>query len=312
MKRRIFFAGILGSLFIAQAATAELKVGANGNVGIGMEPGTETLKAQSADSPAASFSRNLASAPGAALEGKYTGTDCVNAYGVYGSATPCANHGWGGYFSGGQIGVSGSAQVTGFGYRTGVFGHSQYGTFSRGIYGYAEGGSGYNFGLRGYAEGTNSYGLYATGDSYAGYFEGNVAYTGTLTQVSDEKLKENIQPLDSVLAKVMNIKARSYNFKKDAPEYKSMNLAEGKRYGLVAQELEEVFPELVSDEVFIQNDDAQPDPMDEGAAPPEQAEPEKINYKSINYIELIPILVQAIQEQQDEIEQLKAKLAKSK
>ncbi|MBN1186453.1 MAG: tail fiber domain-containing protein, partial [Bacteroidales bacterium] len=70
--------------------------------------------------------------------------------------------------------------------------------------------------------------------------------------------------------------------------------ASGRHYGFTAQELEEVFPELVSTE----------------AHPPEDEKGEPLIYKSINYIEMIPILTQAIQEQQEEIEDLKKELGK--
>jgi hypothetical protein len=67
-----------------------------------------------------------------------------------------------------------------------------------------------------------------------------------------------------------------------------MNLPTGKRYGLVAQELETNFPELVTESVYAGNN--------------KTAQP--IRYKGVKYTELIPILLEAIKEQQKQIENL--------
>jgi len=163
---------------------------------------------------------------------------------------------------------------------------------------YGKGGC-YNYGTKGKADnGTYNYGIYGEAavvtNSYAGYFNGNVRVTGTFQNPSDIKLKENIKSISPVLVNLMKLKPLIYNFKKDAPEFKSMGLASGRHYGFTAQELEEVFPELVSTE----------------AHPPEDEKGEPLIFKSINYIEMIPILVKAIQEQQEEIENLKKELVK--
>jgi len=111
---------------------------------------------------------------------------------------------------------------------------------------YGKGGC-YNYGTKGIAyNGTYNYGIYgeaAVGtNSYAGYFNGNVRVTGTFQNPSDIKLKENIKSISPVLVNLMKLKPLIYNFKKDAPEFKSMGLASGRHYGFTAQELEEVFP----------------------------------------------------------------------
>jgi hypothetical protein len=72
-----------------------------------------------------------------------------------------------------------------------------------------------------------------------------------------------------------------------------MNLPSGNHYGLIAQELEKVFPELVSDNVH---------PSAEGSRGGKGGE--EIHYKGVSYIELIPILIQAVKEQQEMINNL--------
>ncbi|MCF7803627.1 MAG: tail fiber domain-containing protein [Candidatus Marinimicrobia bacterium] len=137
-----------------------------------------------------------------------------------------------------------------------------------------------------------------------GIFSGDVHVTGEFTNPSDIKLKENIQPVGSVLGKLKQLQAKSFNYKRNDPRYKPMNLASGKRVGFIAQNMEKLFPELVSEDAFI-------DPEAPGAEKAGE-EPEPIKYKSINYIELIPVLVQAIQEQQQEIEALKQEINQGK
>jgi hypothetical protein len=110
------------------------------------------------------------------------------------------------------------------------------------------------------------------------------------------KFKEEIKTIDSVISKIMNVQSRSYKFTEDT-KYGEIGLSEGKHYGFVAQELEEVFPELVTDEIH-------PGTFNDETG--EESEP--IQYKGVKYMEMIPILLKAIQEQQDMIEELKDKV----
>jgi len=126
------------------------------------------------------------------------------------------------------------------------------------------------------------------GTARAGYFVGDLEYTGSLIgPPSDEKLKKNISNLDEVLSKVINLQTHSFEYRSDS-EFSAMNLPTGKRYGLVAQELETNFPELVTESVYAGNN--------------KTAQP--IRYKGVKYTELIPILLEAIKEQQKQIENL--------
>lgn len=149
------------------------------------------------------------------------------------------------------------------------------------------------------AKGTGSvnYGMYGTASgattNYAIYCSGNGVYSGTWTSTSDRKLKKDIEPITGGLATVMSLSPKSYLFKTDDLEFKSMNLATGTHYGFIAQELELVVPAVVSNNVH---------------ATPENPN-ETIEFKGVNYTELIPILTQAIQEQQAQIETLKKEVA---
>ena len=97
---------------------------------------------------------------------------------------------------------------------------------------------------------------------------------------SDLKWKKNISDLNNVLKDVNKLKPVSYDWKVD--EYPEMNFSNRKQIGLIAQELEKVFPELVKTD-------------------------EKGN-KAISYEKLSVILLKSIQEQQQQIDDLKKEI----
>jgi len=105
---------------------------------------------------------------------------------------------------------------------------------------------------------------------------------------SDYRLKANVTEYKSALPQVMNLRPVTYNSK----ELGRDECDEIKTYiGLIAHEVSELFPFLVSGQKDGTNETG--DPV----------------YQSINYAGLTPILVEAIQEQQAIIEQLKADVA---
>ena len=100
-------------------------------------------------------------------------------------------------------------------------------------------------------------------------------------QLSDIRLKENVIDATSKLEDVKKLKVKNFNFKGD-------NL---KQIGLIAQEVEEVFPGLVEE-------DKQPDIQD--------GEKGEV-YKSVKYSVLVPILIKAIQELEARVKELENK-----
>jgi hypothetical protein len=121
---------------------------------------------------------------------------------------------------------------------------------------------------------------------------GDLTVYGTIINPSDAKLKDNLSSIflenDIKIEtnNIMHLKPITYNLKLDK-EPKT-------HYGFIAQELENVFPSLVVEKEMIVEDEVN----------------NTIKYKAVNYIELIPILVQKIQEMQEEINELKRDLAK--
>lgn len=179
---------------------------------------------------------------------------------------------------------------------------SAFGAGGYGIYGNAAGTGNNSFtGVYGYGSGSTGadYGIYgqqgAGSNDYAGYFNGNVTYTGTLTSTSDIKLKTNVRPYQSGLNALMQLKPSTYEYKHDGL-YRYMKLPEGTQLGLIAQDIETVLPELIQNAEFVSMQ--KPD----GESQPDNV---MIEYKSVNYMGLIPVLISAIQEQQQQIEALK-------
>lgn len=72
---------------------------------------------------------------------------------------------------------------------------------------------------------------------------------GSFTALSDERLKENITPFNSGLEKVLSIETKTFNYKKvkgTQTEFYPDFLIEKKQYGVIAQQLEAVCPEMVT------------------------------------------------------------------
>jgi hypothetical protein len=98
----------------------------------------------------------------------------------------------------------------------------------------------------------------------------NITATGTIqgaevTATSDERLKSDIKTIDNALEKVMNM--RGVSFTKQAE----------KGIGVIAQEVEKIIPEVVHDG----------------------------EYKSVAYGNMVGVLIEAIKEQQKQIDELK-------
>jgi hypothetical protein len=226
-------------------------------------------------------------------------------YGLHGTGTTSGSYGV--YGDGVYIGVYGTSDVYG------VFGSgSQIGVFGQGSnYGLAGNGTGTN----GYGvSGQGKYGVYGNGSSigiwgystgYAGYFQGNVYTTGTY-QGSDLKLKQNITEISSAITVINKLQPKEYEYRQDG-NYKLMNLPQGRHYGLIAQDVEQVLPYLIKETEFdtrIAQPSAKQEPGSTLQVQTSTQPSEKIDFKALNYTELIPIMVKAMQEQQQIIEKL--------
>lgn len=133
--------------------------------------------------------------------------------------------------------------------------------------------------------------------SYALRVDGDVTVTGSMYFPSDRTLKEDIHEIPDVLQLIRSLSPKSYYYKADQNKtIQRSTLPQGKQYGLIAQEVSQVFPHLVTKKYRTTS----------GAQDPFREQEE---YQAVNYIGLIPILVKAIKEQQTIIEQSNERLA---
>jgi hypothetical protein len=111
------------------------------------------------------------------------------------------------------------------------------------------------------------------------HVDGNVvAYS---TTVSDERLKTDIVKIDSALAKVDQINGYTFTYTADGK----------KSAGVIAQEVEKVLPSAIT----------------ESKLPLKMGEDDKTEYKTVQYDQLIGLLVEAVKELKAEVAELKGK-----
>lgn len=99
---------------------------------------------------------------------------------------------------------------------------------------------------------------------------------------SDARFKTNIIPIENSLQKVMQMRGVTFDWK--TKEFPSRTFSEKRSMGFIAQEVEQVVPEVV------------------------QSENTTEGYKSVQYDKIVALLVEAIKEQQKQIEQLQQKV----
>ena len=107
--------------------------------------------------------------------------------------------------------------------------------------------------------------------SYALDVSGSIRASGTVLQSSDERLKENIYPIDNAIDRVNEIEGVYFNWKDK----------EERSVGVLAQQVQKVLPEVVSED--------------------------KNGYLNIDYGGIVPLLLEAIKELEARITYLEKK-----
>jgi len=167
------------------------------------------------------------------------------------------------------------------------YGYTKLNTVSDGIYvtgnvqsstGYFEGASDQDFILIGssninfYINNSNEFRMESDGDFHA---DGDViAYS---TTISDERLKTDIEKIENATDKVSQLNGYTFTYKADGV----------KSAGVIAQEVEKVLPSAVREKEL-------PLKMDDGVA-----------YKTVQYDQIIGLLIESIKELKQEINELK-------
>ncbi len=169
-------------------------------------------------------------------------------------------------------GVAGLA--TGWDTNMGIYGRAEYGSINFGVYAIAVSNIGStNFGIFAKATGGTT--------NWAGWFDANVNVDGDIYRNnsllhSDIRYKTNIANIDSPLYKISQLQGIYYEW--DTISYPDRNFYSGRKIGFIGQDMEFVLPEVVM--------------IDDSG------------YYSITYERIIPVLVEAIKEQQQIIDSL--------
>ena len=112
------------------------------------------------------------------------------------------------------------------------------------------------------------------------HVEGDICYTGSIGACSDSRYKTNITEVSNALEALMQLRGVTYDWKIE--EFPNRNFTEEQQLGVIAQEVEQFFPQIV-----MTNDEG---------------------YKSVDYGKLSAVLIQAVREQQVMIADQKAQL----
>jgi hypothetical protein len=107
---------------------------------------------------------------------------------------------------------------------------------------------------------------------------GNATLRGTLTQLSDLRFKKDITHLQNSLQKIIQLNGYNYYWKDESADNSVQT-------GVLAQEVQKLFPQLVREDIT--------------------------GTLSVNYSGLIPVLIESIKEQQQQIDALKKLVEKS-
>jgi len=103
---------------------------------------------------------------------------------------------------------------------------------------------------------------------------GNFTATGDITAFSDRRLKDNINPIENALDKIKQLEGVTFT-RNDLEDTERIHI------GLIAQDVEKILPELV------------------------KTETDELETKSVNYQNMVVVLIEAVKDQQKQIDELK-------
>jgi hypothetical protein len=104
---------------------------------------------------------------------------------------------------------------------------------------------------------------------------------GSLVNTSDARYKQNIATVENALETILNLRGVSFDWNREA--WQEKQFPAGRQIGFLAQEVEQILPEIV-------HTDGK-------------------GYKGVNYANLVPVLVEAMKQQQKQIEKRETQLS---
>ena len=101
------------------------------------------------------------------------------------------------------------------------------------------------------------------------FIKKNLQVANEITVTSSEKNKDNIRDIENDVDNILKLNPKEYNYNNDPKLH----------FGLIAEDVEKVYPNLVSDNNEVG--------------------------KSLNYLEIVPLLINKIKDLQNQIDELK-------
>jgi hypothetical protein len=143
--------------------------------------------------------------------------------------------------------------------------------------------------------GGGSVGIGTTGPTALLEINGTAKCNANAWTVSDQQFKTNVDSLLNALATIKQLKPKSYFF--DTLNQKGFNFPSEKQIGFIAQDVEQVLPNLVQTSVRKEVVDSSGNVIYPS-----------ITYKALSYTSLIPLLTKGIQELQFKNDSLQTKI----
>lgn len=136
---------------------------------------------------------------------------------------------------------------------------------------------------------TTSYGIRASGTDAAAWFNGDVFINGTMVTPSDQMLKTNVNDITNASSILNQLQPKTFDY--DTASYGHLGLPGDIQYGLIAQEVETILPELVD----MATSPAEIDSNGNVVVP-------SMNFKSLEYDAFVPLLIQGFKEQSEQLD----------
>jgi hypothetical protein len=111
---------------------------------------------------------------------------------------------------------------------------------------------------------------------YPIYLDSDLIVTGSIFNPSDERIKDNINTIDDErIDNLLTLNPIIFSYKND--------IKKKKHFGILAQDIEKLYPEIIENNIML-------------------------GHKSVNYIELMPLMLAKMKKMEDEINELKQTL----
>jgi hypothetical protein len=134
----------------------------------------------------------------------------------------------------------------------------------------------------------------ATDDGWGGLFVADLGYTGGVYNASDARLKRNIQEMSGALDVVRSLRPVRYFY--DTDKFPFMGLNTEEEFGFIAQDVNQILPNIVKRKSLPLN-------ATRTKRRGSSAENQTGEFYMIDYSRIIPLLTQALKEQQELIEE---------